>query len=171
MLRYMALPLEIRSARTYHAGMRALFSVSMIMGLAAVMTLAGCASVPGVPDEQTLRLNALMDEIADGYAETSHCLSKQQYRHVTIIDEQHLLFRGGANKAWLNKLRNPCRGLRRNDALLFELHGSGACDMDRVSVIDTSLGGQRAGPSCSLGEFKRIPRNYVERIEALLRND
>ena len=113
--------------------MRYVSTVRGIAGYLAVALLAGCTSVP---DEQTLRLNALMDEIADGYAETSQCLSKQQYRHVTIIDEQHLLFRGGANKTWLNKLRNPCRGLRRNDALLFELHGSGACDIFPFSEPD-----------------------------------
>lgn len=151
--------------------MRAVSTVKVIIALAAVALLASCASVPAVPDEQTLRLNALLDEISSGYARVSQCLSTRQYRNVDIIDEQHLLFRGGTNKAWLNKLRTPCTGLRRDDSLLFELHGTSACKADRVSVIDRFHGGKVAGPTCTLGEFKPIPSNYVERINELLRND
>lgn len=151
--------------------MTGISAVKLAVALAAAALLAGCASVPAVPDEQTLRLNALLDEISRGYAVTSQCLSTSLYRNVEIIDDQHLLFRGSRDRAWMNELRSPCTGLRRNDTLLFELHGSRACKADRVSVIETFMGFRRTGPSCALGEFKPIPPGYVDRIDALLRGD
>ena len=141
-----------------------------VTALAAIMLLASCTSVPSVPDGKTLKMNALMNEIADGYAEVRACLPRAQFRSIEIIDERHLLFRGRANQAWINKFQRPCHGLRRNDSLRLELRSTGACKTNVVSVNKRAQSWKHE-QTCNLGEFKAIPPGYVRRIDELLRSD
>lgn len=143
----------------------------MTLCVAVALVAGACASAPRLPDDQTVRVNVLLDQVAKGVAEEDalQCLSTMQYGSVDIIDEERLIFRGRAGKAWLNELRPACKGLRRNDKLLFELHGSRACKMDRISVIDRHLFWTRTGPTCGLGKFKPLPPGYLERVDELRR--
>lgn len=138
--------------------------------LAAVM-LTACSAQPRLPDATTVQINDILNQSpGEGMVwATENCLSTTLYGSVEVLDETRLLFRGRGGKMWVNELRTPCRSLRRDDTLMFELHSSSACAMDRVSVVDHVLGWSRAGPTCTLGKFRAIPADQAAMITDLLR--
>lgn len=147
-----------------------LIHISAALCVAVAMLVTACASSgPKLPDDRTIRINLLLDEVSKGVAEEDapRCLSTRQYGSIDVIDGERLIFRARDGRAWLNELRPKCVGLRRNDRLLLELSGSRACAKDRVSTLES---GMSAGPTCSLGRFIPIPPGYLQRIDEIRRS-
>jgi hypothetical protein len=99
------------------------------------------------------------------YVEAVRCLSPHAYRNVRVLDDQHVLFEGSGERAWLNRLRNRCIGLRPNATLRFRMRDSRLCELDTFEAVDTMLRGMdRVSATCSLGRFTPVTPEQVEAI-------
>ena len=144
----------------------------------AVLALAIAAGCAGQPAQQEAAEEAPLsvEEIlaasprAEDYGESTRCLSTTAYINVDVLDNQTLIFRGRGGKAWLNRLRRPCIGLRRDDALRFEMHESRLCTLDTFTGIDTFMGSlERGSAICSLGDFETISREQANALKEAFR--
>ncbi len=143
-----------------------------VMGL---LILAGCASAPP-SEEQQARTEAIEDILSqplpsEEYAEEVRCLSTHSYRSVEVLDPEHVLFEGTGDRVWVNKLRNRCVGLRRNDTLRFELRDNRVCNLDSFEAVDSFLWfWERTSGTCTLGNFIPVTPEQVAALKAALRD-
>ena len=104
-----------------------------------VVLLGGCAGDATKPDYEAQEESIdqiLTQPLAENeYAEQVRCLATYTYNSVEILDSRHVVFKGPGGRYWLNRLRNRCLGLRRNDTLKFELRTSQICDLDTFEAI------------------------------------
>ena len=82
---------------------------------------------------------------------TRHCLPMSQIDRIEVVDDQTLIFHMHSKTDYINHLPYKCHGLKHN-ALLHETSLNSYCDLDIISVVDTSIG-MRMG-SCPLGKFE-----------------
>lgn len=146
-----------------------------LQGMLAAALAAGCASAP-VEEDAAEDAPLSVEEIlaaapsAEDYGQSTRCLSTHAYVNVDVLDNQTLVFQGRGDRAWLNRLRRPCLGLRRNDALSFELHENRLCSLDTFTGIDAFMGSlERGSAICSLGEFEVISREQAAALKEALR--
>ncbi len=141
----------------------------LLLPLLAMM--AGCADreVKFTPAE--MHLYGLLDDIRRGAEpeETKSCLSTRAYDVVEIVDDTRLVFLARKGRGWINELRAPCAGLRRDHALIFDLRSSSACQMDRVQGFRPGLPGANPAALCVLGKFTEIPEYRVPRVVQALK--
>ena len=141
--------------------------------LPIIVVLAGCAGEAVKPDYQAQEES--IDEILSQplaeteYAEQIRCLPTYSYDSVEILDNRHVVFKGTANKLWLNRLRTRCTGLRRNDTLKFDVRNSQLCSLDSFQAISLNISGvTRTSATCSLGNFTPITREQLDNVKAAL---
>lgn len=79
------------------------------------------------------------------------CLSISRIDRIEKVDDQTLVFHMHGNEKYINHLPYRCHGLKHN-SFLHETSLNSYCDLDIISVVDTSLG-MRLG-SCPLGPFE-----------------
>ncbi|MFV2090427.1 MAG: hypothetical protein ACC642_07220 [Pseudomonadales bacterium] len=113
------------------------------------------------------RLDALLSETlpAEEYRDSKNCLRRTDYRKVDILSGEYLLF-SRHNRYWLNKLKLPCPGLRRQfQVLTFSSTMSSICKGEMVYVsdrFDLDSGFNSSGRPyiyngvCTLGAFETI---------------
>jgi hypothetical protein len=137
----------------------------------ALLAFAGCAAAPA--EEQAEDRVEAIDEILsqpmeeEEYAEAVRCLPTHSYRSARVLDDHHVLFEGSGGRAWLNRLRHRCVGLRPNSTLRFRLRENRACELDTFEAVDSFLGvWDRASGTCSLGRFMPVTPEQVEAIKA-----
>ena len=133
--------------------------------------LSACATgpVPGQlgqeEDEQPLTVEEILASAPqpEDYSDPVTCLRRDTYQEVDVINRELLVFHGRRGKAWLNRLRNTCIGLRPDDTLAFDMRDGRLCDLDSFSSID-SFGGpmERTSARCSLGKFEPISPEQAE---------
>lgn len=140
--------------------------------IAALAAFTGCAAGGPAEEQAQTRVEAI-DEILtqpledEDYAESARCLPTHAYRNVRVLDDQHVLFDGPGDRAWLNRLRNRCSGLRTNATLRFRLRDNRVCELDTFEAVDTILGGfDRVSATCSLGSFDPVTPEQVDAIRA-----
>ena len=147
--------------------------------IAAILLLAGCATVSPLAESQKQAVEADIDEILTykvdptEVGEPRRCLSKTAYRDYRALGERHLLFEGRNDKQWINVLRSRCSELERGGVFVVQpSSGRQLCDLGRFQVIDRigtiSWRDLETGPTCILGEFKPVTRAQVEEIEKRL---
>ena len=139
------------------------------------VVLAGCASEATRPDyeAQEESIDQILSEplAEEAYTEGVRCLPVYSYNSVEVLDNRHVLFKGSGGKLWLNRLRNRCPGLRRNDTLKFDVRATQLCNLDTFESIQLSgIGPTRTSATCSLGEFVPITKEQLEGIKAALQN-
>ena len=123
--------------------------------------LSACATQPETAqeEEQPLTVEEILASAPqpEDYSDPVTCLHRYAYENVDVINRELLVFHGRGGKAWLNRLRNKCVGLRREDTLAFDMRDSRLCDLDSFSSVDT-FGGplERTSARCSLGKFEPI---------------
>ncbi|MDA1075418.1 MAG: hypothetical protein O3A63_11755 [Proteobacteria bacterium] len=104
----------------------------------------------------------------ESYREETLCLSNNMYRKIEMLDEHHVLFSGRGERVWVNRLRNRCTGINRNNIMIVEAHGSRICDMDRLSFQER-YGIEVVSPACWLGPFEEIDPTHAEALKEALR--
>lgn len=152
--------------------------------LLAAATLGGCASsAPSAEDEAGTqeKLKDILSQPLDAeeYGTPQRCLSSFAYRDFDPIGDRYLLFEGRGDKLWLNELRGRCPGLRRSDALAFEMRGNRICDLDRFKIADWFLWSRYRrwpwdwldGVPCTLGSFQPVTPEQVEALRAALQDE
>ncbi len=135
--------------------------------------LAGCASEASKPDyeAQEESIDQILSEpLGEAeYTEGVRCLPVYSYNSVDILDNRHVVFKGTGGRLWLNRLRNRCTGLRRNDTLKFDVRASQLCSLDTFEAISLNVvGPTRTSATCSLGEFMPITKEQLDGIKAAL---
>ncbi len=91
------------------------------------------------------------------------CISVNRIDRSDVIDDYHILFEMKGKKAYLNKLPRRCSRLGFERAFSYKLHNSRLCNVDIITVFDSTGGIQ--GPSCGLGkfiEYKKKPSKAKE---------
>lgn len=113
-----------------------------------------------VEDLETILTMPLATE---DYVEPTRCLSRFKVSSVDIVDKQHVIFFGRGGKAWLNKLRYSCIGLRRHDIPQFDYRlANKICNLDSFMAVDMGFSGmRRSSASCVLGDFHPVTREQV----------
>ena len=124
------------------------------------------------------RLDALLAETLpeEAYRETKRCLSRYDYRKISILNQEYLLFSKG-DRYWLNKLRHRCVSLNHNMILTTNVKGtSSICQSDHVyttSRFDLERGFDSSGRPiaaqgvCTLGEFESITAEQAELLREI----
>ncbi len=142
--------------------------------LLIVLLLAGCAGEATKPDyeAQEESIDQILSQplAEEDYAEQTRCLATYLYDSIEILDNRHVVFKGSGGKLWLNRLRNRCIGLRRNDTLKFRLHTSQLCDLDSFQAISLSAvgGALQTSATCSLGTFTTMTQEQLDAVKAAL---
>ncbi len=147
--------------------------------IAAILLLAGCATVSPLAESQKQAVEADIDEILTykvdptEVGEPKRCLSKTAYRSYRALGERHLLFEGRNDKQWINVLGSRCSELNRGGIFVVQpTLGGKLCDLGRFQVIDRvgtiSWRDLETGPTCVLGEFKPVTKAQVEEIQKRL---
>lgn len=144
----------------------------------------GCASTEQTQQraaDKQARVEAILTQPAEGgdSAEAESCLNANQYRHIQILDDQHIVFEGRRGRYWLNRLPMRCPGLRRGSTIAVERVTtlSSLCKLDSIAVYDwldwpwyrrwpLPWG---SGPKCALGEFQPITEPQLGAIKAALK--
>jgi hypothetical protein len=120
------------------------------------LLLFGCAATAphGVSREQS----DLSSDLAGRSAgQPQICVSTVRSQNLRIVDPQTLVY-GHGRTIWVNRLRDPCPGLRPFDTLIVEVRGAQYCRGDLVRGL--TPGTTIPGPMCPLGDFipYRLPR-------------
>lgn len=143
----------------------------LLLSLLAAWAIAGCAGAPPEPAEP-LSVDEILASAAgtETYGEPENCLNPAQYNRVEVLDRQNLLFWGRSDRAWLNRLRVPCVGLRRGATLVLELATSRPCNLDSVTAVESSLRfWRRASATCGLGQFEPITHAQARALKDALK--
>lgn len=123
-----------------------------------------------LPAEMSLSLEQLLNDPAAVAPdiESSRCIrSRSSGISTEILDAKHLLFKSSVGKrAWLNRLRTECIGLRPEMILVIESRGTRLCQLDSVfGATSAGFPSVRSAP-CSLGSFEAITMEHAEALEA-----
>ena len=125
----------------------------LILSLAA--TLAACSAQPDRTALRTPGAQKELDRFLVGKVAGApvSCLPSYQARDMTIVDEQTIIFRDGANRVYRNDPPGGCPGAGRpgNTLIIRNFGGTGLCRGQIVQVADLQTGS--FGGSCSLGDF------------------
>ncbi len=146
---------------------RAIALLLLIVGLPANCLAATDSSQEELPSS--------VEEILSGaprpedYSDSVTCLQRNDYQQVEVLNRELLLFKGRRDKFWLNRLRQPCIGLRRTDTLAFEMRDNRLCNLDTFSGIG-SFGRplERTSARCGLGKFETISPEQVKLLKESL---
>ena len=151
---------------------RLVVPVALLMLLATNVRAAESEAGDAPAQEQTLeeQVRAILDSPMEETAEPERCLSTHMYDRVEVLDTQKVVFHGRGDKAWLNQLRTPCVGLRRDHTLRFELRDHRICSMDTFRAMSMMTGGPvPMGPICFLSEFEPITKDQVTMLKDALK--
>jgi hypothetical protein len=130
--------------------MRALISLSLFAA-----ALAGCSVQPDSMAVRGPRAQQELDRYLVGKVAGAavSCLPDYRTSDMTIVDEQTILFRDGANRVYRNDPPGGCSGAGRPGSTLVirRFGGTGLCRGEIVQVADLLTG--FGGGSCALGDF------------------
>lgn len=112
------------------------------------------------------QLDALLAEnLAESdYRQSSNCLYRNSFRHVSALGDSYLLFSKG-DTYWINRLKSRCMLLNHRMLFTFVSHSQSVCAGDSVYLSDRAdldRGFDASGRpavmlgSCVLGEFESI---------------
>ncbi len=125
------------------------------------MTPIHCRQRPGIFD-LTLVIFALSTAAGAAYAadtpaqDSKRCIPIKDIRRTEVIDDQNILFHLRNKKTYNNHLPHRCGGLAYAKAFKYETAQSELCNVDIISVINTTTGTLMPGASCALGLFERV---------------
>ncbi len=133
-------------------------------------TAAAAASEPSATDKQTKaeRIEAILTETLpeSEYRDTTRCLWANAYRSVEVLSDRYLIFQGNHDRVWINRLRNRCHGLRKDQTLIIERFGMRLCSTDQVSGSSRGFG---ITSRCMLGEFEEIDEQRANALKEAFR--
>ena len=92
--------------------------------------------------------------------EVKNCIMVRSIRSTNVIDDQHILFKAGNGKVYLNKLSNQCPRLGIEKRIGYRVTVGRLCDVDTVTVLSTAS--NISGPSCGLGKFEVYEKTPTE---------
>lgn len=113
-----------------------------------------------VSDDQVEEIldNPLAD---DDYREERSCLRRR-----TIDDESLVVFRGRIkNRVWVNRLTQPCVGLRRDMVVTTHARTGSICKFDTMDARARGSGPFERPVRCYLGGFEAIDEVQVEAMK------
>jgi len=97
------------------------------------------------------------------------CILVRAIKDTDIVDDKTILFHMRGGKIYRNNLDHKCRGLKREESFMYEVHTGRLCDIDIIKVVDdfsrvTSNGvrTQMIGTSCFLGKFYPISEEAAD---------
>ncbi len=147
----------------------------------------GCATSPDTGptrEDVAQAIDRILTEAVDTGAEldTKRCLGPQDYDHIRILNDRHLLFDGRRDKYWVNTLRVRCLDLKHATVLRIRSTSS----IGRICNLDSFQAGDwfdwpwyrrwpwrwgatwGTGTTCYLGKFQRVTAEQVRAIEEVL---
>lgn len=126
----------------------------------ATILLSGLICTAGV---------ARAEEPEAPHAASRSCLSLSHIRNSQVLDRQHILFTMSGSEMYVNDLPHPCPGLRRDTPWLHRTSLDQVCDLDVITVLNSTGGGFMPGASCGLGKFKPIGKADADALRAQLK--
>ena len=141
---------------------------ALVVGLVAVLasaTGAGEWTAEEIPPAEEVLANPL-DNAA--YVKEARCLATSRYRQVEIVTDRLLVFRGRADRAWINLLPRRCPGLRRDMVLAIEVRSARVCARDQFRGMPR-IGTQTGTSFCILGAFHPVEADNLDSIQRALR--
>ena len=113
----------------------------------AGLLLAACSSTEPVEEEPLLL--PLLDD-----SEAERCISLSRVASTRVLDSSTIEFRMRGGETYINILPRRCPGLRAGQPFMYKTSQSVLCNLDLISVLDTSGFGYRPMGSCGLGMFR-----------------
>ena len=84
--------------------------------------------------------------------DVKNCITIRNIRSTDVIDDQHILFKAGSGKAYLNKLPSHCPRLGIEKRIAYRATIGKLCNVDTITVLyPLSIS---SGPRCGLGKFE-----------------
>ena len=129
-----------------------------ILVLVLGMTLISGAAMAGGKDKDKDKLAKALEKY-EKTGKVERCITTTNINTSRVIDDYNILFIMSGKKAYLNKMKHRCSRLGFEKAFSYKLHTNQLCNVDIITVFDSSGGIQ--GPSCGLGkfiEYKKKPK-------------
>ncbi len=98
----------------------------------------------------TCVFGAVANSEADG---VHRCIPISSIRRTEVVDDQNILFYMNNKKIYNNHLPYRCNGLAFGKAFKYATSQSQLCNVDIISVIQSTTGDVLPGASCGLGMF------------------
>lgn len=165
--------------KTRHSGIVGLSLEIVLLAAGALWCFAGATAAEresdaqggldpeNLPPEMTLTLEQLLNdpEGAEPDVDAARCLGRAGGYSTEVLDNQHLLFRSTTGRrAWLNRMRSECIGLRKRMILVMEPSGSRLCQLDTVYGVQAAGGVGVQSARCRLGKFEPITREHADAL-------
>lgn len=116
----------------------------VIFGLAAIATLAGCAT-----DSSTTPRS---QQLWTPQGEPVSCITTNQIRSTHVVDDRTINFvMTGRDRMFRNELPFACSGLSFNRTFKHNSRTGQLCSVNTITVVD---GSGRRGATCGLGRFQ-----------------
>lgn len=84
------------------------------------------------------------------------CLHLNRIKRIEILDKETIVFHMLGKKRYVNRLKHPCPGLRRNKPIMYRTSQNMLCDLDIITVLENAGFGFLPGASCGLGSFEQV---------------
>jgi len=101
---------------------------------------------------------------AEPAEQPQRCLRLSEIKSTEVLDKQQILFEATGGRYFVNVLPYKCPGLRRDAAILHRTSLDRMCDLDVITVLESTGGGFFPGASCGLGRFNPIDKEEAEAL-------
>lgn len=109
------------------------------------------------------------EETGASHPASRSCIGLVHIRNSEVLDRQHILFTMGGTEMYVNTLPHPCPGLRRDTPWLHRTSLDQVCDLDIITVLNSTGGGFMPGASCGLGRFEPIGQAEADALREQLK--
>ena len=93
---------------------------------------------------------------------SERCIQIKDIRRTEVVDDSNILFYLRNKQVYNNRLPHRCGGLAQADAFKYETSQSELCNVDIISVLNSSTGELLPGASCGLGLFEPVDPKSID---------
>lgn len=111
------------------------------------------------------------EDMSNNTTKSEHCLSSNRIRNNEILDSSHIIFEISSSKKYLNTLPNACPGLKKGSTIMYRTSINKLCDLDIITILNSTGGGYMPGASCGLGQFVPISNAEIDALKKKLKED
>ncbi len=93
------------------------------------------------------------------------CIDLKRIKTSEILGSQHIVFEMSNRERYMSTLSHPCPGMRPNTPYLLRPSTGRLCDLDIITMLNSTGFGFMPGASCGLGPFEPVSAEQVEMVK------
>ncbi len=119
------------------------------------------------------QVDALIQQDPDDedYGAAERCIASNRIRSIDVLASHHVAIELSRKEYYLVQFENRCPGLRRGKSVMYESRSNRLCEFDALQTLDDfGFGRIDPGVKCFIPGFKRVSKEQVDSLKALLKN-